>query len=133
MATVFTANSSGILVDGQQVPGVRGIDYLHEREQNDVFGLGSEERIAVYYGPSRVKGRLRVSSAAPALDALSASGAAFQVVANLKHGETSRSVAFDDCYMQSKEFTLGSGGHGETVYIFRSTRVREEDAAGGGE
>lgn len=129
MAKVFTANSSGVLVNNEPVEGVRGVDYQQTREHNEVFALGGDERVAVYYGARRVRGRLRVASASAALDALTASGEMFQVVCNLRHGQASRSVAFDDCYMESKEFSMASGGHGETVYSFSATRVREEDAA----
>jgi hypothetical protein len=130
MATVFTANSSGVLVDGQPVPGILGIDYQVSREQNEIYALGSDERIAVYYGARRVIGQIRVASASPALDQLTTGGTMFQIVANLSHGETSRSVAFDDCFIERKDFSLSTGGHGETVYVFRSTRVREEDSGG---
>jgi hypothetical protein len=130
MATVFTANSSGVLVDGQPVPGILGIDYHVSREQNEIYALGSDERIAVYYGPRRVVGQIRVASAHPALDQITTAGTRFQIVANLGHGEASRSVAFDDCFIERKDFSLGTGGHGETVYVFRSTRVREEDSGG---
>jgi hypothetical protein len=128
MAKVFAANSSGVLVDNEPVEGVRGIDYQLAREQFDVAALGTNERVAVYYGMSRVRCRLRVASASPKLDGLAATGAMFQVVANLKHGEAARSVAFDDCFMESKDFAMNVSGHGETVYAFTATRVREEDS-----
>ncbi len=130
MATVFTANSSGVLINNTQVEGLRTIEYQVVREQSDVHAVGSPERVAVYYGATRVKGRLHVASTNADLDALTQSGEAFQVVANLRHGDAGRSVAFDDCYMERKEFALNSGSHGETVYLFTATRVREEDSAG---
>lgn len=130
--TVFTANSSGVQVDNTAIAGVQSIDYRHERDQSDVHGLGSDERLAVYFGPMRVVGRVTVASTSPELDALALSGNEFQIVANLKHGQALRSVAFDACYMRSKEFHMGSGGHGSTVYEFSATRVREEDSTEGG-
>jgi hypothetical protein len=42
------------------------------------------------------------------------------------HGETKMSVTFDECYLQEKSFALGVGGHGEAIYSFSATRVREE-------
>lgn len=129
MATVFTANSSGVLVDGQAVPGIRGIDYELTREQNDIFALGSDERISVYYGSTRVFGRIHVASTNPTLDQKALQGTSFQIVANLSNGAGGRSVAFDDCYMERKEFSIATAGHAETVYVFRATRVREEDQA----
>jgi hypothetical protein len=127
MATVFSANSSSVTVNGEAVPGVRTIDYRLLREQDAVYALGSDERVAVFFGPMRVQGRVAVASANPALDALAASGAAFQLIAQLRHSDTQRSVTFDDCYMQTKEFAMGAGGAGETVYLFSATRLREED------
>ncbi len=126
MATIFTANSSSVLVDGNPVEGVQTVDYRLQRQQGDVYALGSDERLTAYYGATSVEGRVQVASASPALDALATSGAAFQVVASLAHGQSLRSVAFDDCFMKNKEFAMGSGGHGETVYVFSATRVREE-------
>lgn len=127
MATIFTANSSTLMVDGNPVEGVQGLDYRVVKEQGDVYAIGSDERLTAYYGATRVQGRIRVASTSPALDPLATSGNMFQVVATLAHGETSRSVSFDDCFMTDKSFTINSGGHGETVYSFSAVRVREED------
>jgi hypothetical protein len=132
MATIFTANSSSLMVDGNPVEGVQSIDYRVVRQHGDVFALGSSERLTAYYGATRVQGRIQVASTSAALDTLANSGAMFQVVATLAHGESSRSVSFDDCFMTDKEFAISSGGHGETVYAFSATRVREEDSGGGG-
>ena len=62
MASVFTANSSGVLVNNEAIAGVRSIQYKLVREQGDVNALGSPERIAVYYGATRVQGVIRVAS-----------------------------------------------------------------------
>lgn len=129
MANVFTANSSGVLVDNTSIEGIRSIEYQVVRDQSDVHAVGSPERIAVYYGATRVRGRLHVASTSAELDALTTSGNAFQIVANLRHGEAGRSVSFDECHMERKEFSMASGSHGETVYLFTATRVREEDSA----
>ena len=127
MANVFVANSSGILVDNEPVEGVRGLDYQLERTQSDVHALGSAERVAVYYGATTVRAKLRVASVSERLDALAASGDMFQVVANLAHGQSARSVSLDECHMDGKVFTMGAGSHAEAVYSFTATRVREED------
>jgi len=131
MASVFTANSSAVLVAGERVAGVRSIDFRHERAQSSVYALGSPERVAVVYGGTSVAGRLTVASASDALDALLVSGEAFQIVANLSARpdlEPERSVAFDGCQMTGKAFALAAGEHAEAVYDFTATRVREEAA-----
>ncbi len=131
MASVFTANSSAVLIGGERVEGVRSIDFQHRRAQENVYALGSGERVAVVYGGTSVAGRIAVASNSPALDALLASGEAFQVVANLSARSDltpERSVAFDGCYMTNKSFVLAAGGHGEAIYEFTATRLREEAA-----
>src|SRR5690606_29971552 len=117
----------GILVDNEPVLGVRGLDYRLEWEQGDVHAVGSAERVAVYYGAKRVRGQIRVASVNEQLDALAASGAVFQVVANLAHGNAARSVSFDECHIDGKSFAMGAGSHAEAIYSFTATRVREED------
>ncbi len=74
-----------------------------------------------------VLGRIRVASTSPVLDALLSTPEACQVVANLAHGDARRSVSFDECWLEDKQFELSRGGHAETVYTFSATRVREED------
>lgn len=128
--TVFAANSSSVTVNGDPVPGVQAIDYREVRDQNAVYALGSAERIAVHYGAMHVEARVTVASASPALDALSSSGAQFQLVAQLRHGEAARSVSFDECHMLNKQFAISTGGAGESVYAFSAVRVREEDDGG---
>lgn len=127
MSLVYSANDSEVRVGSDLIEGVRAIEYRSARARREVTSIGTDERIAVYYGPKSVAGRLRVASTSPALDVLLAEPASFQVVATLRHGETSRVVAFDECWMESKDVELGDGGHAETVYAFSATRVREED------
>lgn len=126
--SVFSANSSSVTVNGEAVPGVQTIDYREIRDQGEVFALGSAERIAVHYGAMRVEGRVTIASANTAMDGLSTSGDAFQLVAQLRHGDAERSVAFDDCHMVTKEFSMSTGGSGRSVYHFTAVRMREEDA-----
>ncbi len=125
--SLFSANSSSVTVNGEAVPGVQAVDYRQVRDQGEIYALGSAERIAVHYGAMRVEGRLSIASANPAMDGLSSSGEAFQLIAQLAHGETSRSVTFDECHMVDKQFAMSTGGAGETVYAFTAIRVREED------
>jgi hypothetical protein len=127
MPVVFAAHSSSVLIDGQPIEGVQGIDYRVVRQQGHVFALGSSERLTTYYGETHVDGRVTVASTSAALDTLVTSGDAFQIVGNLAHGGATRTISFDDCRMARKEFNLLSGGHGETVYLFTATRVRESD------
>lgn len=125
MPTIFAANESQVLVDGQAIEGVRAIEYRKVQSRENVFGLGSAERIGMVSGPQVLEGRIRVASTAAGLDALTVDQQ-FQVSAVLRHGETNMTVTFDECYLLEKTFEMGVGGHGEAVYSFTATRMREE-------
>jgi hypothetical protein len=123
--TIFAANESALLVDGQAVEGVRSLEYRRQTVRRDVYAVGSSERIGVVTGAQSVEGRIRVASASPVLDGL-AGDTFFQIAAQLRHGETEVSVSFDECLLTEKSFAMGSGEHGEALYAFTATRVREE-------
>lgn len=124
MPTVFAANESAVLVDGQPLEGVRAVEYRSLTSRDDLYALGSSERIGVITGPRSVEGRIRVASSAPALDALVGDDF-FQIAAPLRQGDTEVTVSFDECLLTEKSFSMGAGGHGETVYAFTATRVRD--------
>jgi hypothetical protein len=125
MPTIFAASESKVLVNGEPVEGVRAIEYRHQQVRENVFALGSTERIGLVSGPQYVDGRLKVTSTSPAMNAINGE-TQFQITAQLKHGSTSMTVTFDECYLQEKTFDIGVGGHGEATYVFTATRVREE-------
>ncbi len=125
MPTIFAANESQVMVDGHPIEGVRSIEYRAVQSRESVFGLGGAERIGMVSGPQILEGRLRVASTAAPLDAL-AVDQSFQVSAVLVHGETRKTVTFDECFLQEKSFDINVGGHGESLYSFTATRAREE-------
>lgn len=125
MPTVFAANESSVLIDGEPVEGVRAIEYRDHQTRGNVYALGSVERIGLISGPRIVEGRLRVASASPKLDGLT-DAMQFQINAQLRHGEAQLTVSFDECYLLEKSFDMEVGGHGETIYSFTATRVRQE-------
>jgi len=123
--TIFAANESQVLVNGQAIEGVRALEYRRAQARENIFGLGTNERVGVVSGGQVLEGRVRVASAAPALDALTVDQT-FQLQAVLVHGSTRMTVDFDECLLQEKAFELGAGGHGEAVYSFTATRFREK-------
>ena len=126
MAEIYTAFSSEVKVNEETIEGLQAIEYNQANSRKHIGAVGTDERIAVYFGLKVVDGRLTVASANKTLDQLLQSREAFSIIATLKHGETARTVSFDDCYMEDKGFDLASEGHGLTVYAFTATRVREE-------
>lgn len=125
MPTIFDASESRILVDGKPIEGVRSIEYRQAQVRNNVYALGSVERIGLISGPQTVEGRIKVASTSSQINQLTGSKP-FQLIAQLKQGETKMTVSFDECYLLEKSFDMSVGGHGETIYNFTATRVREE-------
>jgi hypothetical protein len=126
MAEIYTAFSSEIKVNQETIEGLQTVEYSQSNSRRHVGAIGTNERIAVYFGMKVVEGRLSVASANKTLDGLLQSRETFSIIATLRHGDTARTVSFDDCYMEDKEFSLGAEGHGQTVYAFTATRLREE-------
>lgn len=128
MPTIFAANESQVLVNGTALEGVRSLSYKKVQSRESVYALGTAERIGVVSGAAAVEGQLRVASAAQILDEIAAADAPFQVSAVLRHNDTQMSVTLDECFLMEKNFDMSVGSHGESVYSFTATRVREERA-----
>jgi len=126
MPQVFTAFASEARVNGTVIEGLQSIEYRHRKNRYDVGAIGTDERVAVYFGLRVVIGTLGVASDNAELDTLLDSGAEFTVSAVLRHGDSSRTVTFDGCVMDEKSFALSTDAHGKAVYTFSATRVREE-------
>lgn len=126
MATIFAANESTVQIDGEAVDGVRSIDYRFVQVRQNVYALGSAERVAMISGAQSVEAVLRIASTSKKLNEIG--DTQFQLIAQLRHGEAKMTVTFDECYLQSKSFQIGVGEHGEATYGFTAARVREEVA-----
>lgn len=130
MATVFSANRSSVLLDGNAIEGVQQLSFRVLTEREDVRAVGSDERVATSFGLRVVLGELAVRSASYALDTHLEKRSQFQLVANLKKDESAdspkRTLSFDECFIEAKDFALGASGTALTRYTFSATRVREE-------
>ena len=132
MPTIFSANSSSVLVDGAAIEGLQSLAFRVMTEREDVRAIGSDERIDVSFGLRTVVGELVVRSASAKLNELLANRTGFQLVASLSKGQgiqvTDKAVtyAFDQCYLESKSFGMDAGGTAATTYGFSATRVRVE-------
>lgn len=124
MATIFAANESQIKVAGKAVEGVRALDYRRVFTRENVFSLGTNERVGMVTGAQVIEAQLRVASTAPAIDALGVADSV-QIIAELVHAGQQMTVTFDECFLTEKTFEIGAGGHGEAVYAFTATRMRE--------
>ncbi|MFC1747185.1 hypothetical protein ACFL2V_00105 [Pseudomonadota bacterium] len=130
MATVFSANKSNVLIDGEVIEGLQSMAFRVATEREYIRAIGSDERIDVNFGMKTVEGEMIVKSTNLLLDGHLQGQTKFQLVSNLKKGDGAdapkRTLSFDDCYVESKSFNMDSGGSPATTYLFSATRVREE-------
>lgn len=130
MATIFSANRSSVLLDGEAIEGLQSLAYRVVTEREYIRAVGSDERIDVNFGLRTVEGEMIILSTNIALDTHLQAQSKFQLVANLKKDESAesakRTLSFDDCYMEAKSFGMDAGGRPTTTYQFSATRVREE-------
>jgi hypothetical protein len=126
MGQIYTAFASEVKVNEETIAGLQEIQYEVQRNRHNVGAVGTVERIGVVTGLEVVNGSLTIASVSATLDTLLQSGEPFSISATLKHGEDARSVTFDDCYAETKAFDMNAGTHGQTIYGFSATRVREE-------
>ena len=129
MPTIYSANRSNVLVNGKPVEGLQSLVYRVVTERQDVRAVGIDERIDVIFGMRTVQGELVVQSTNPDLDKCLNDRSKLQIVANLKRDEAEgakRTLSFDDCFIESKSFSLDAGGSVLTTYVFTATRAREE-------
>jgi hypothetical protein len=126
MPQIYTAFASEVKIDDETIEGLQSIEYSHAKARADVGAIGTDRRVAVYFGTRVVTGRLHVASGNATLDGLLEGNEAFSISATLRHGEASREVAFEEVYLDDKSFQLSAEGHGLAVYSFTASAVREE-------
>src|SRR3954454_19555524 len=130
MFAAFSSNESSIMVDGETVEGMQSLAFRTVAQREDVRAVGTSERVAVVFGLRLVQGELAVRSASYKLDGLLRDQTRFHLVASLKQDNSAnspkRTLSFDECYVEEKEFAMGAGGSVTTTYVFTATRLREE-------
>jgi hypothetical protein len=132
MPTVFSANSSSVLVDGEAIEGLQSLAFRVVTEREDIRAIGSDERIDVSFGLRTVQGEIVVRSASAKLDTLLTERAGFQLVANLSKdkgihvSDRATTYGFDGCYVEGKSFGIDASGTALATYNFSATRVRVE-------
>lgn len=130
---IISANVSNVKCDGEVIPGLQAIEFQIVRNRQNIHNIGIDERVGIDYGPMYVQGILRVRSTYPKFDTMLVSGIAdimgksFQLVVEMKYGATSiKTLSFDECCLEGKDFRIDANGIGITDYRFTGTRVREQ-------
>jgi len=127
--TLVSATESKVMVDSTEVEGLQSIEFKINRSRIDVPSIGQSLRAGVQYGVKVINGKLSVKSSCPPLDALLAKTnteeAKFSLQAQLKKGGTTKTFAFQECYLDDKEFMMDVNNVGISVYTFSATDVTE--------
>ncbi len=128
-ATILTANSSNITVDEEDpIEGLQSISFRRVRDQQDVVGIGTDERLDVAYGLSRVVGKMVVASSSPVLNDRMENGTGFTITVNLKKtlgtsGEISQTVALQDCFVRDLHLGMAANDVATTEYEFTARSI----------
>jgi hypothetical protein len=127
--TLWSATESKVMVDSTEIEGLQSIEFRVNRTRSDIASVGQPLRTGVEYGVKVINGKLSVKSTCPPLDALLAKpnpeDAKFSLSAQMKKGTTTRTVSFQECYLDDKEFMMDVNGVGITMYTFTATDLTE--------
>jgi uncharacterized protein (UPF0210 family) len=128
--TVWSATESKVMVDSAEIEGLQSIEYKVSRSRTDIIAVGKEVRQGVEYGVKIINGRLSVKSCCPPLDKKLSEkemkDASFKLQAQLKKGDHSMTVDFQECYLDDRDFTLDVNGVGIAIYTFTATDILEK-------
>jgi len=128
---VASANVSNIKIDGVVVDGAQSFSFKVDRDRRSIYELGSPIRKGVDYGPLHIAGALQVRTTFPKLDEIllqePGEVKSFQVLVELKKGASAvKTMAFDQCYLERKEFSIEANGQGLSTYYFTATKFSEQ-------
>lgn len=128
-----SANTSKVLIEGEETPGVVSIDFKVQRHTQNIHTISTEERVGQYTGNMFVEGSIKIRSLHAKLDEKLYQSVpdmkTFQLILELSpQGATSsvKKITFDECDLTGKELGLDASGVATTTYHFCGTRVREE-------
>jgi hypothetical protein len=123
----WSARDSKVMVDSHEVTGLQSIEFKEDRSRRDIQAIGESLRQGVEYGVRVINGTLRVQSSCKPLEEKlqedDLEKAKFTLVAQLKKGDQTLNINFQDCYLDNREFTMDVNGVGVAVYSFSATNV----------
>lgn len=129
-ATIWSATESKVMIESTEIEGLQSIEYKVNRSRSDIVAIGQGLRQGVEYGVKVVTGKLRVKSSCPILDEklnkTNMEEAKFTMTANLqKTGRTPKTISFQECYLDDREFSMEINGVGIATYTFSAMDVQE--------
>jgi hypothetical protein len=128
---VLAANKTEVMFDGEKIGGLKGFAFKVFEDKQEVRGIGTEERLGVVYGRLHIKGQVLIHSNSEFLNRRMLEREPFQVVVRIDQStypekSGTKSITFDGCHIDDREFTLDANGYALTTYTFTADRLREE-------
>jgi hypothetical protein len=128
-ATIWSATESKVVIESTEIDGLQSIEYKVNRSRSDIVAIGQGLRQGVEYGVKVINGKLRVKSSCSILDEklnkTNMEDAKFTMTANLKKGNLSKTISFQECYLDDREFSMEINGVGIATYTFSAMDVQE--------
>lgn len=129
---IWSATQSKVMVDTTEIEGLQSIEYKVSRSRQDIVAVGKPLRQGVEFGVKVVTGKLRVKSSCPPLDEKlskkDVKDAKFTLQAQLMKDDsetTAKTIDFQECYLDDREFEMSVNGVGVAVYIFTAMDIQE--------
>jgi hypothetical protein len=127
--TAWSARESKIMVDSKEIEGLQSIEFKEHRNRSDIPAIGESLRQGVEYGVKVINGKIKVKSTCSTLDEKFSKKEVedmnFTLSAQLKKGSKSKTMTFQDCYIDDREYSMEVNGVGITTYTFSATDVQE--------
>ncbi len=120
---------------GSEKVGLQSIDYKIQLNKQDHFEGGEHLRKYVSYGYKTVSGIIRVKSTCTPLDELldkmdeANNNFTLQVVLKGEGGQVVKTLDFQQCYLDAKDYAMDINGHGISNYYFTARDVKEGTGA----
>ena len=129
---IFSARWSSATVTtlaGPEKVGVQSIEYQINLNKNDHFESNSHLRTTATYGNKIISGVIMVKSHSDKLDALldkmEEFNNSFSLQVTLSDGVHTKTLDFQECYLDGKTFGIDNNGIGVSKYAFTARDVKE--------
>lgn len=114
---------------GSETVGIQSIEYRINLNKQDHYESGGHLRSNVTYGYKQVMGVIRIKSVSTQLDALldkmEEANNSFSLHVELSDGTSKKVLDFQQCFLDSKEFSIDVNGNGVSAYTFTAKDVVE--------
>lgn len=129
---IFSSKYSTVTVTSDSGPetlsGLQSIEYKVVLNKEDHYEGGNHLRQYITYGNKVIQGLLRIKSTSSVLDQLldkMSEEKGFSLQAILSDGKNKKTLNFEGCYLEGKEYNMDVNGHGISAYSFSAQDMKQ--------